>query len=280
MKDFRDKLVYITGGSSGIGLAIARQLAALGASLVLIARDGEKLARAADEVRAAAATEKQKVVTVSQDVSEEDGLRKTLLDLLETVGPPDILINGAATPCTHYFEDVATSQFRQVLEVNLVAIWTTIQTVLPEMKKRGGVIINIASVAGYVGVIGYSGYGTSKWGLIGLSEVLRCELKPYGIRVAVLCPPDTDTPQYEEERRAMPPETEVVNSNVGLASPEDVARTLIRGISTKKFMIIHGFMSRLTWIVNRLLPWLVRWVIDNDIRRVRQRRLKESVNEP
>ena len=92
--------------------------------------------------------------------------------------------------------------------------------------KKGSHVINVSSIGGFIGVFGFTAYSASKFGLIGLSEALRGELKPRGIAVSVLCPPDTDTPGMARENKTKPDETHAISGNVKLMSAENVAKAL------------------------------------------------------
>ncbi|MCK4516039.1 MAG: SDR family NAD(P)-dependent oxidoreductase, partial [Spirochaetaceae bacterium] len=130
---------------------------------------------------------------------------------------------------------------------------------------------NVASVAGFVGVLGYAAYSASKFGLIGLSEVLRNELKPRGIRVCVLCPPDTDTPMFRAENVTKPFETKVMSETLPVKSAEYVAQAFLRGLKGRKFLIVPGFMGRLTLFVKGVAPRLLFGIVDNDLRKAQKR---------
>jgi short-subunit dehydrogenase len=135
--------------------------------------------------------------------------------------------------------------------------------------SEGSTIVNISSFSGLLGTFGYSSYAASKYAVIGLSEALRNELSPRNIRVSVLCPPDTDTPQLAEENRHKPPETKALSGKAGLLSPEFVAASLFRGLKKGKFIIIPGLQSRLIYLLKRLFPSVVYAMIDSTIRKVR-----------
>src|SRR6185503_5941588 len=106
----------------------------------------------------------------------------------------------------------------ETMAVNLAGCWHMIQALLPHMKARGGYIVNTASLAGLIGVSGYSDYCASKFALVGYSEALRAELKLVGIEVSVLCPPDTDTPGFATENRTKPEETKAISASARLMS--------------------------------------------------------------
>ncbi len=139
------------------------------------------------------------------------------------------------------------------------------------MKEKGGIIVNVSSIAGFIGVFGYSAYGVSKYGIIGISEVLYSELKRYNIHVSVLCPPDTDTPQFAEEEKTKPPETKAIAGTAKLMTPEAVAKSLIKGIERKKFMIIPGFSGKFIYFMKRHLPGFVQFVFDKDVKKVQKK---------
>ncbi len=100
--------------------------------------------------------------------------------------------NGRAYP--RKFADVSCQQFDETMRINMYGIWNTCAALVPHMKEQGGAIVNISSIAGFVGVFGFTDYSASKFAVIGFSEALKSELKQFGITVQVLCPPDTDTP--------------------------------------------------------------------------------------
>lgn len=277
MKSFKNRLVYITGGSSGIGYAAAEAFLKEGASVLLIARDQGKLEKAGKSLLISTGRDSDSIATASVDISEFKRVTEVLEDRMNSIGIPDILINGAGMAYPDYFDRIPHEIFVKTININLIGTWNVISVVVPRMKERGGHLVNISSVAGYVGTFGYAAYSASKFGIIGFSEVLKGELKPYSIDVSVLCPPDTDTPQLKEEDRTKPPETRAISGNVKIMQPGEVAAYLLKGIRRRKFMILPGFMNKVTYIIKRMAPWLVFMIMDGDIKRVQKDKRKEQI---
>ena len=260
---FEGKTALITGGSSGIGLALAQMLAQQGAHIWLLARDPNRLEDACRQVSAAAAASHQQVQTIPGDVSSVDQLKSVLLPIIAR-GAPDFVFNCAGTTYPAYFTDVSLDIHRQNMEVNYFGTLNVINLVLPGMLARGsGHIINISSVAGYHGVLGYSAYSPSKFAVRGLSDVLYYELKPQGIKVSVVFPPDTETSGFEAENKIKPPLVKVLSeSNGKVLKPEDVARDILRGVQRGNYLITPGLDNFILYLANGL-PWhLPYWIVE------------------
>ena len=270
MKDYSAKKAYITGGSSGIGLAIAKQLISGGATVLLIARNQERLESAREDLQSLISKEHQAVHLVSVDVSKIEQVRDALSKAAETYGAPDILVNSAGIACSNYFERITYEKFMDIISTNLIGTWNIISVLEPYMREKGGAIVNISSIAGFLGIFGSTAYSASKFGVIGLSEALRAELKRYGISVSVLCPPDTDTPQLVDDNRTKPVETKALSGKAKPMSAEAVAKACIRGMEKGKFMIIPGSSGKIIYLEKRLFPSMVNWRIDNIIKRAQR----------
>lgn len=265
---------YVTGGSSGIGYAIAVELVQAGARVALLARGEDRLIEA--EQRLVALGGQEAVTRLSLDVTDRPAAERLLPQLVTKFGGPDLLINCHGETGVYYFSDTTHDDLMRLLSVNIGGAWNTIQILLPELERRQGTIANVASIAGFLGVIGYSAYSASKFGLIGLSEVLRNELKPRGIRVCVLCPPDTDTPMFQMENETKPFETKVMSESLPVKSPEYVARAFIRGLKSRKFLIVPGFMGRLSLFVKGVAPNLLFGIVDRDLRKAQKKKDQTS----
>ena len=260
MSCFRDKTVLITGGSSGIGLATAHRLHEEGARLILLARDQEKLARAACEVG-------KGVKHFSADVADIQALRKVTEALAE---PVDILINNAGITRPGNFLELPEECFQQMLDVNYLGAVNLTRLILPSMLERGGGrLVFVSSLLGLMGVWGYSAYSASKFAIRGFAECLRTEFKPRGIEVTICYPPDTDTPQHEFEKPLLPPETVAQAGTAGLLSADYVAEQLVQGISKGKFHVVPGTQAKFIDVANRLVPSVVHAFIDRDARQAR-----------
>jgi NAD(P)-dependent dehydrogenase (short-subunit alcohol dehydrogenase family) len=267
--DFKGKNVYIVGGSSGIGLAVARQLAQLGSNVVIFARGRERLEEALRQVESGKMGGSQRFALKQMDVSVHDEVKRVMDETVAEFGPPDILINSAGRAYPDYFENISYEQFDETMKLHAYGVWNTVSTLLPYMKRKGGYIVNVSSVLGFMGLFGYSDYCPSKFAILGLSEVLKSELKPYNIGVSVLCPPDTDTPGFEVENRTKPPETVAASEGGGLMQPEEVAQALIEGIRRGKYMIGPG-QVKMIHFMKRHFPWLVDMVTDRQIKKVQK----------
>ncbi len=271
MNYYSGKTVYITGGSSGIGLAAAVLLASYGANVFIFARNKEKLKKAIAKIEASKKSAAQRFAAVSLDVSENRAVRKAMEKAVKEFGAPDVLINSAGVAYCNDFENTSFEKFDEEIKIDLYGVWNVCEALVPVMKARGaGHIVNISSMAGLVGVYGYTAYSAAKFGLIGFSESLRGELKPSGINVSVLCPPDTDTPQLHEENKTKPAETKAIAGNAGLYQPDFVARVMLRDTLKKKLIIIPGLDGRFAFIMKRLFPWLVEMVMDGAVKKVRE----------
>jgi len=270
MKEFRNKIVYISGGSSGIGLAVAKLMAAKGANVVIFARRQKTLDDARGEIDACRVMEGQKFHCRSLDVAQREQVEEVLKKAVAEYGAPDVLINCAGRARPGYFEDISYEQFEETIKVDLYGTWNTISVLLPYMKERGGYIVNVSSIVGFLGIFGYTDYAAAKFGVIGLSEALRSEVKRHKIAVSVLCPPDTDTPGFVEENKSKPPETKVISATAKLMKPEEVATALLKGMAKQEFIIIPNADGRFTYIMKRLFPWLVEMVTDSQVRGVQK----------
>jgi 3-dehydrosphinganine reductase len=251
---WNNKVVLVTGGSSGIGLAAARQMAAAGARVWLTARHRETLEPALKEVQAACSAS-QPCGLIPADVSDSAQAARVVEEVTRQAGTPDVLFNSAGITQPGYVQDLPLKIFEQLMQVNYFGTVYATAAALPAMIQRGsGHIINISSMAGYMGVFGYTAYGASKYAVAGYSEALRAELKPHGIRVSVAFPPDTDTPQLHYEAPYKPAETKAISGNAKALSAEAVAASILRQAEKGRYLVFPGTDSRLFYILTSKLP--------------------------
>ncbi len=271
IKDFTGKVAYITGGSSGIGLATARLLASKGASVIIFARRAELLAGAVNGIKKNKISEKQRFSSMQLDVANRLEVEIVLQKAVKEFGAPDILINSAGISYPHKFEDIPYETFDGIIKTNLYGIWNMIYVLLPYMKQGGGYIMNVSSIAGFIGVFGLSAYSASKFGVVGLSEALRSELKRFDITVSVFCPGDVDTPMMDRSIKIRPEETKAVSATASMLRPEDVAQALVKSMAHGGFMVLASSAGKFTYNMKRLFPWLVEWVTGSQIKKVQRK---------
>jgi len=260
------KHAIVTGGSSGIGKAIAKLIAADGANVSIIARNPEKLNSAQQEIAEVAIKPEQKILSLVADVAENEQVVKAINQAIASSGAPDLLITSAGIAIPDHFENLSLAVFEKTMQVNYFGSLFAIKAALPAMQDAGkGKIVLISSGAGLVGLYGYTAYGSSKFALRGLAESLRGELKPQGIQVAIVYPPDTDTPQLAAENKTKPSATKAITATAKTWSAEAVAGEIITGLRNKQFAITPGleltilnrFHSLISPILNRYFDGIV-----------------------
>jgi len=252
---WNNKVVLVTGGSSGIGLAAAKLLSAGGAHVWLTARRKSLLKTALQEVEAVRRDSSQFFGITSTDVSEPRQVEKLMEDVTKNIGIPDLIINSAGITQPGYIHELSWEKFAELMGTNYLGTVYVTTAFRPSMKTRGsGHIINISSMAGYLGVFGYTAYSASKYAVTGFSEALRAEMKPHGIHVSVAFPPDTDTPQLAYEEPFKPAETKAISGTAKALSAEKVASAILAQAEKGRFMIFPGFASRLFYILTSKLP--------------------------
>ena len=254
MNDLKQKVVVITGASSGIGKACAEAFAIRGANLVLAARKYKTLCEIRDEL-------KQKyqiqVIAIDCDVSKEEDCKNLIEEAVKTFKCIDILVNNAGISMRALFKDVDLSVLKRVMDVNFLGIVYCTKYALPEIQKTRGTIIGISSVSGYKGTPGRIGYAASKFAMNGFLDALRIENLKTGVHVMTVCPGFTAT----NIRNAM-----LTNDGSELGvSPRDenkmmtvesVANIIVQGVIKRKREIILTFEGKLTVILNKCFPSL------------------------
>lgn len=271
--DFHDKLVFITGGSSGIGLALAKQFAARGANVWIAARRIDQLQDAQAQIQAACQNAGQTVGILQLDVANRDQIAAVAAELLQKAGTPDYVINSAGVVQPGEFLKLKPEHFDWMMDINYLGTVFITRAFLPGMLKRGsGHIVNISSSAGFVGVYGYTAYSGSKFAVKGFTDALRSEIKECDINVSLVCPADTETPQLVYDDLHKPPITRELSKTAGRMKADQAAEIILRGIERQQYLIIPGFMNRLTYIISNLLgsAWytLMDWMVRDARRKV------------
>jgi 3-dehydrosphinganine reductase len=253
----------LTGGSSGIGLAAAKLLAARGMHVSLLARDPARLAAAQEEVERERRDRAQRVAAFPVDVAEREALEGAIARALDEVGPPNLLIACAGFSRPGRFLEIPPEDFERLVAVNYLGSVYAVRAVLPAMRKAGrGRIVLISSGAGLVGIFGYSSYSPTKFALRGFAEALRAEVKPWGIGVSIVYPPDTETPGFREEERTKPAETRRIGETARRLSPEAVARAIVAGIDRQRFAIAPGWEMALLHRAANPFRAVISWYLD------------------
>ena len=256
--------VLITGGSSGLGLALATPFLRQGDYVTLLARDPLKLAAAVDQLNKQVPGGR-----VGIQVSDVSGpnIEMDINRVVEAMGGLDLLINSAGILREGYIEKLTEQDYRQTLDINFFGAVRATRAALPHLKKSGrGHIVNIASVAALTGVFGYSAYCSSKYALLGFSESLRAEMKPQGIKVQVVCPPEFDSPMVDALDQSRTPENQAHAQTIPKLDVDTVVDGVIAGLGLGTFLIIPGAQTRLMTFGIRHFPGISRWVSDRSIR--------------
>ena len=263
IKDFSGKLVLVTGGSSGIGLATACLLASRGANVHILARHEEKLVEGLQQIKSFAIRDDQTFGILEADVSSEILVNSAIKKLIENVGLPDLVVNSAGVAHPGYVQGIEMKIFHWMMDVNYFGTVHVVKALLPGMMERkSGYIVNISSMAGYLGVFGYTAYSASKYAVRGFSDALRAELKPHGIGVSLVFPPDTDTPQLEYEEKYKPAETKALASSGGKMDPQSVARSILRGVERGRYLIMPGLENKVIYRLSSILSGAVYPIMD------------------
>jgi len=271
--DFCSQHAIITGGSSGIGRATARLLARRGANVSLIARRQELLDETVTELESQRQSPAQRFQARSADVTDWEQTQAAIAALTADGLPPDILVNAAGFAHPGYVEELPLEIFHQTMDVDFFGTLHPIKAVLPAMmERRSGHIVNFSSVAGFLGVFGYTAYGAAKFAVRGFSDVLRQEMKPHGIHVSVIFPPDTDTPQLHYENQFKPLETRRIAGAAQALKADQVAQALVRGIERRQAYILPSLDTKLYFLLSNGPTGLFRWYFNRVIAGARRER--------
>jgi len=209
-------VILITGSSTGIGMATALYLAGKGHRVYASVRNLDR----SGELRAAAAKSGRPIEIIPLDVNDEQSVKNAVAQILEREGRIDVLVNNAGIAPLGPLEEVDDATVKGVFETNVFGLLRCVRAVLPSMRKqRGGSIINIGSVAGHVATSCSGVYAATKFALEGLSESLAQELKPFGIRVALIKPGFILTPIIGKALETLPsPEQSAYSNAVTIAN--------------------------------------------------------------
>jgi len=251
----KNSVVIITGASSGIGEASARVLGQAGAKVVLAARRLDKLEAIAKELQAAGA----EALPVAADLSQLPDIQNLIQQTLSKFGRVDVLFNNAGFGRLDWLENLdPVKDIEAQYMVNVLGVVQATRQVLPIMiKQKAGHIINMASVAGWVGTPTYTIYASCKFAVRGFSEALRREVAPWGIRVSVLYPGGVAT--EFEAHAGIQRKTKITTPKWMVLTPEAVGRAVVDLIQRPRADLILPWPFRFTVWLNQVFPWLVDW---------------------
>ncbi len=266
--------VLLTGASSGIGHALALELAKEGADLVVTARRKDRLDHLVETIRRehhdyAPESGVRKIVALAGDITEA-AVRENLVTTVKAeLGGLDTLVNNAGAGATSLIETTTEKTIRDMMELNYFALLHLTQLALPLLKESAQseknlpqgnppLIVNLSSIVGLRGVPHYGAYGAAKFAVAGISETMRAEFRQHGIDVLVVCPGTTATEFFDVlHQSSSAPDMPIHTA----ATPEYVARKIARAIKSGKHKIIPYFQAGVLDYLNRFAPRFTDWLM-------------------
>ncbi len=250
--DLNNKVVIITGASSGIGRSLAEQLHQAGCRIVLAARNEQAMGQIA------ATMEADRVLIVKTDVADNDQVQAMVDAAIARFGRVDILINNAGVGIKGSVATVPIADYRRMVEVNQFGVVYGIRAVYPVMKTQGqGLIVNVSSVAGFKGFYDSGMYSSTKFAVNGLSESLGEDARKDNIKVLLVCPGKVET-SFEEN--VLFREDQAPKHREGI-SADEAAAAIIRAMKSGKEFIVMGKKCKPLYWLNRMSPRLTNYII-------------------
>lgn len=257
-KEFTGKTVVITGASSGIGEALAREFASLGANVVMGARSEDKLKSLADEIGSdnlKRGLTPCKISYIAIDVTKEEDCRKLVDKAVAEFGGIDVMICNAGISMRALFDDVDIEVLQRLMDVNF---WGTVyctKYALPWLQKSKGTLVGVSSVAGLHGLPGRTGYSSSKFAMTGFLETIRVENLKKGVHVMVACPGFTaSNVRFSALTADGSSQGESPRAEDKMMTAEEVAQRMIKGISRRSRLLLMEFNGRATNIIKKISP--------------------------
>jgi NAD(P)-dependent dehydrogenase (short-subunit alcohol dehydrogenase family) len=262
-RSFERKVVLVTGGASGIGLATCREFAKIGAKIAMLDMDAPMLARRKTEFKG----EGGEILTLVCDVTDQAACQTAVETVIRHYGAIDLLFNNAGITQRGLFERTKVSAIEQVMAVNFYGSLYMTKAALPSLIEQRGMIVVNESVAGVAPLLGRCGYSASKHALHGLFTSLRCELRHKGVHVMIVCPGFIKTNLQD---RALGCDGEIATheqTRVGKQqTPEFVARKIHLGAQKEKAMLVFTLMGKIGYLVSRLAPSMYERLMTHQFR--------------
>lgn len=256
----KDKVVIITGASSGIGKALAYEMASRGAFVVLAARSLDSIREIENDL----VSRGNHAFAVQTDVSREEECRNLVNATVAKFGRIDVLINNAGISMRAIFSETDVSVIRKLMDINF---WGTVyctKFALPHLIKSGGSVVGVSSIAGFKGLPGRTGYSASKFAMQGFLETLRIENLKTGLHVMIACPGFTASNIRKTALAADGSQQgESPRDEGGMMSAEEVARRIADGIVSRKKVLIMTMQGKMTVLLNKFFPTFMDKMVYN-----------------
>ena len=256
----KNKLVIVTGASSGIGKACAIMFAKKGANIVLAARSEEKLKEVALEISGFGV----QVLIVATDVSIEEDCRNLIETTLTKFGRIDVLVNNAGISMRAAFADLDVDVLKKVMNVNFWGMIYCTRYAIGSILENKGSVVGVSSIAGYKGLPGRTGYSSSKFAMHGFLEALRIENLKKGLHVLIACPGFTASNIRNTALAADgSSQGETPREEQKMMQPEEVAEYIVDAVIKRKDRLTLTFNGKLTVLLNKFFPKLVDKLVYN-----------------
>jgi len=257
----KDKVVIITGSSSGIGKALSFEMAARGAVVVLAARSWDTLSKIESELKSRGAS----VMAIQTDVSREEDCRKLVAETVREFGRIDILISNAGVSMRALFEQVDLEVIRRMMNVNF---WGTVyctKFALPYLLQTKGSVVGVSSIAGFKGMPGRTGYTASKFAMQGFLETLRIENLKKGLHVLIACPGFTASNIRNSALSADGSlQGESPRDEKSMMKAAEVAVKIADAVEKRKKILVITMQGKMIVLLNKLFPfWMDRRVYNS-----------------
>ncbi|AKQ44914.1 short-chain dehydrogenase [Rufibacter radiotolerans] len=260
----KDKVIIITGGSSGIGRACALAFGKAGGKVVISARNAQKLNEVGQELEAADI----EFLAVTGDVSKEEDCHRLIEETVARFGGIDVMLNNAGISMRALFQDVDLAVIRQLMDINF---WGTVyctKFALPYIQQRKGSIIGVSSIAGFQGLPGRTGYSASKFAMQGFLGALRTEVLHQGVHVMVACPGFTASNIRNTALAANGQQQGESPRDEGkMMSAEEVADKILEGTIKRQRELIMTGQGKLTVFLSKWLPGLTDKLVYNHMKK-------------
>jgi len=249
---FREKVVIVTGGASGIGRAVSEELARRGACVTLADVNAGLLEETAGSITRAGGRAK----AVTLDVTDPEAVRMLVDDTVEEHGRLDYIFNNAGVVVFGEAQDFPLEDWRKIIDTNLYGVVHGVAAAYPVMIRQGsGHIVNTASVAGLVPTTALIPYVASKYGVVGISNALRIEGADLGVKVSVVCPGLIDTPMKDSKLIGLDRE-KILEASPKLLPVEKCASVILNGVERNKGIIVVTAEAKFLWLLQRISPAL------------------------